>query len=373
MKKLLFSVLLLLAMAFGAVAQTEEVTIGNGTESYYHLPINMWYNYSLTQQIFTAEEIGSAGTITSISFYYDYQYFFDLPEIKMYMMNTDKSSFESGDDMVDMTGTTLVYEGNISATSSGWITIELDDEFYYNGTDNLLVCVYDPTSGFLGSNYTYRCTGTTDYMSISYYSDYTCPDIDNLTSYSGNTDLYNYRNNIKLTIDPNASTSCHKVNSLAVSDITTSTAYVSWMPGGSETSWVLKYGVHGFDVETEGSTVELTSTNFTINDLADNTPYDVFVKAVCGSNDESAWKTVTFRTKCLGIVSFPWSEDFNTYDSGPFSAPCWENEHLEGYGSDIFWIYPYGDECFSSIITFSIFSSICPVIAPCDRPFIFKL
>ena len=141
MKKLLFSVLLLLAMAFGAVAQTEEVTIGNGTESYYHLPTNMYYNYSLTQQIFTAEEVGSAGAITSISFFYDYTNYFDLPEIKVYMMNIDKNSFESDADIVDMTGTTLVYEGNVSATGSGWITIELDDEFYYNGNDNLLVCI----------------------------------------------------------------------------------------------------------------------------------------------------------------------------------------------------------------------------------------
>ncbi len=304
----------------------------------------MYYNYSLTQQIFTAEEIGMAGAITSISFFYDYTYYFDLPGIKVYMMNIDKSSFESDDDIVDMTGTTLVYEGNVSATGRGWITITLDDEFDYNGTENLLVCVYDPVYDYPGSSYTYRYTETTDYMSISYYSDYICPDIDDLTSYSGNTDIYNFRSNIRLTIIPNASISCQRVNSLAASNITTSTADVSWLPGGSETSWVLKYGVQGFDVETEGSTVELTSTNYTINGLADNTPYDVFVKAVCSNDNESRWKRITFRTECGAIVSFPWSEDFNTYDDGPFSVPCWENEHLEGYGSDIFWIYPYGNE-----------------------------
>ena len=343
MRKLLLNFLLLFTIVIGAVAQT-EVTIGNGTESSYKLPTNMYYNYSLTQQIFKAEEIGTAGAITSISFFYDYTYYFNLPGIKVYMMNIDKSSFESDDDIVDMTGTTLVYEGNVSATGRGWITITLDDEFDYNGTENLLVCVYDPVYDYPGSSYTYRYTETTDYMSISYYSDYICPDIDDLTSYSGNTDIYNFRSNIRLTIIPNASISCQRVNSLAASNITTSTADVSWLPGGSETSWVLKYGVQGFDVETEGSTVELTSTNYTINGLADNTPYDVFVKAVCSNDNESRWKRITFRTECGTIVSFPWSEDFNTYDDGPFSVPCWENEHLEGYGSDIFWIYPYGNE-----------------------------
>ncbi len=341
MKKVLLNLLLLLAMAFGAVAQT-EVTIGNGTESSYELPTNMYYNYSLTQQIYTAEEIGTSGSISSISFYYDYTNDFNLSGIKVYMMITDKSSFESDEDMVDMSAATLVYEGNVSATSAGWITIELDDEFDYDGTGNLLLCVYDPVYGYPGDDYTYRYSETDDYMSISYYSDYTCPDINNLTSYDDNISRYDYRSNIKLTIDTGAQ-SCPKVNGLAVSNITASSVDVSWLAGGSETAWVLKYGVHGFDVETEGTTEELASTNFTINGLADNTSYDVFVKAVCDANDESRWRRVTFRTECGAIVSFPWSEDFETYDEGPFSASCWENEHIEGDDSDLFWINPYGN------------------------------
>ena len=341
MKKVLLNLLLLLAMAFGAVAQT-EVTIGNEAYSSYELPTNMYYNYSLTQQIFTAEEIGTSGSISSISFYYDYTNDFNLSGIKVYMMITDKSSFESDEDMVDMADATLVYEGNVSATSAGWITIELDDEFDYDGTGNLLLCVYDPVYGFPGQYYTYRYSETDDYMSISYYSDNTCPDINNLTSYEGNTDIYDFRSNIKLTINTGAQ-SCPKVNGLAVSNITASSVDVSWLAGGSETAWVLKYGVHGFDVETEGTTEELASTNFTINGLADNTNYDVFVKAVCDANDESRWRRVTFRTECGAIVSFPWSEDFETYDEGPFSASCWENEHIEGDDSDLFWINPYGN------------------------------
>ena len=64
MKKLLLSMMLMLAW-MGA-ARATEVTIGGGTSTSYSLPFNMWYNYSLTQQIYTAEELGGAGTITSI-------------------------------------------------------------------------------------------------------------------------------------------------------------------------------------------------------------------------------------------------------------------------------------------------------------------
>ena len=330
-------------MAFGAVAQT-EVTIGNGTYSYYELPINMFYNYSISQQIYTADEIGMAGSISSISFYYDYSSNFNMPGIKVYMMNTDKSSFESNYDMVDLIDATLVYDGDVRATGEGWITIELDEEFDHNGTDNLLVCVYDPVYGYPGPDYTYRYTETADYTSITYYSDSYCPNINNLSTFDGNAYRYDFHNNIKLMINTNVSTTCPKVNSLAVSDITSSSAVVSWLPGGSETAWVLKYGVHGFNVETEGTAQELTSPTFTINDLNDNTIYDVFVKAVCGTNDESRWRRVAFRTECSAIVSFPWSEDFETYNEGSFSASCWENEHLEGYDSYLFWINPYGSE-----------------------------
>ena len=343
MKKLLLNLLLLLTMAIGAVAQT-EVTIGNGTYSYYELPINMYYNYSISQQIYTAEEIGMAGSISSISFYYDYSSSFNMPGIKVYMMNTDKSSFESEYDMVDLADATLVYDGNVSASGSGWVTITLDEEFDHNGTDNLLVCVYDPVYNYPGSEYTYRYTETDDYMSITYYSDSYCPNIDNLTWFEGNAYRYEYRSNIKLMIDSNVIPSCPKVNGLTVNDITSSSAVVSWLPGGSETAWVLKYGVHGFNVETEGTTEELTSPNFTINGLADNTSYDVFVKAVCGNNDESKWRRSVFRTECSAIVSFPWIENFNSYNYGPFSAYCWENVHIDGDGYyELFSIYPYSN------------------------------
>ena len=49
--------------------RAEEVTIGSGTTTNAWLPSHSYYKYSLTQQIYTADEIGGAGTINSIAFY----------------------------------------------------------------------------------------------------------------------------------------------------------------------------------------------------------------------------------------------------------------------------------------------------------------
>lgn len=45
------------------------VCIGSGTSTNGYLPTYTYYNYSLTQQIYTAEEIGGSGAIMSIDFY----------------------------------------------------------------------------------------------------------------------------------------------------------------------------------------------------------------------------------------------------------------------------------------------------------------
>ena len=157
------------------------------------------------------------------------------------------------------------------------------------------------------------------------------------------TDNYGYGvgiDNIQIFTPP----SCPLISSLTASSITNSSAYISWTETGSATAWVLKYGFAGFDVETEGITQNISTTPaFEITGLTANTAYDVYVKAVCGGGDESAWRNISFRTTCGAITSFPWSENFESYESGNFTEPCWVNEHISGSGSQIFRIYTYSN------------------------------
>jgi len=192
----------LFAMTAGAWA--DEVTIGDGTGTTYYFPIDNFFNYSCTEEIYTADEIGTAGTITSISFYYNYGTAYTCSNVKMFMKHVTRSVFESNADCEPLSETDLVWEGSIAPTEAGWFTFTLDTPFEYNGTDNLLVAFYDGTSGYPGTSYTWRQTTSPNsaHMALRYYSDSANPDPYNLSNYSGSKTLYPYRANIKLDIAP---------------------------------------------------------------------------------------------------------------------------------------------------------------------------
>jgi hypothetical protein len=136
--------MLLLAMLCGfSEARAQEVTIGSGGSTSYYLPTHNYEFYSLTQQIYTAQEIEMAGTISYISFYNT------GPEISrdlsVYMLHTNKSEFNSNTDWVSLESASLVYSGNVTFADDGWTSIYLDTPFTYNGSSNLLIGVADNT------------------------------------------------------------------------------------------------------------------------------------------------------------------------------------------------------------------------------------
>ena len=328
----------LFCVPWAANAQ-ETVTIGDGTQSAYQLPVNTYYNYSLTQQIYTADEItaagGSAGTISSISFYYTYSTGYTMSDVQVYMLNTDKEKFESTTDMVAVSAADKVFEGSFTLSANNWSTITLDEEFEYEG-GNLLICFFDPTNGYPtgGSSCKFRYTTTTEYTSITYYDDNTCPNINNVTSFSGyNKNRYQYHNNIQLVITPSSGNVCEKPATLEYSNVTLSSADLSWT-GGS--------GV--YNIELNGNIIEQSyqGSTYNLTNLEAATSYTVKVQSVCGE-ETSGWKTMNFTTPCDVVTTFPWSEDFESYSASSngikFEDLCWENIHLDGTGTYFFEVY----------------------------------
>ena len=129
-KSLLFLLLFALMAPWAAQAQ-ETVEIGdpNSSTTQYTVPVNMFYHYSLTQQIYTADEIGMAGNITSIAFEYTNTSSFSMNDVQVYMMNVDKDNFESTTDMVALSDAELVWEGTFTADGAGWVTLDFDNPF----------------------------------------------------------------------------------------------------------------------------------------------------------------------------------------------------------------------------------------------------
>jgi hypothetical protein len=116
--------------------------------------------------------------------------------------------------------------------------------------------------------------------------------------------------------------SCVDPSDLAVSDITTTTASVTWTANNSETSWEYQVVAGG---ATPAETGDATSDNpLALTGLTSNTTYDVYVRANCGDGVTSGWVMVSFTTECDAITAFPYTEDFDTDWS------CWEVINADG-------------------------------------------
>ena len=121
----------------------EELTQKGRATSYY-LPAYNYYNYSLTQQIYTAAEIGEAGAILSIDFFKSSTTAMEK-DLNIYMVSTTKDEFESTTDFIPVTASDLVYSGTVTFADNAWTTIELDAPFVYDGTSNVAIMVDNNT------------------------------------------------------------------------------------------------------------------------------------------------------------------------------------------------------------------------------------
>ncbi len=133
------------------MTQEAEITIGSGTNANQYLPTYAYYKYSLTQQIYTAAEVGSAGTITKVAFKVSNSKS-ATRNIDLYLKHTSKTAFSSGTDWATCSNSDKVFSGSVTFNSSGWTTITLATPFEYDGTSNLLVCMDDNTGSYVSSS-----------------------------------------------------------------------------------------------------------------------------------------------------------------------------------------------------------------------------
>ena len=144
--------------------------IGEGTANNNYLPSYSWYKQSLTEQIYTADEIGVAGTINSVAFYnegaertrtYDF-----------YLATTTKDSFTSKNDWIAVVESDKVFSGNVTMAANAWTFISFDTPFEYDGVSNL-VLVADDNSGRYDSSPYMACSvfNTSINQAIYYWDD----------------------------------------------------------------------------------------------------------------------------------------------------------------------------------------------------------
>ena len=125
------------------------VTIGSNEQGYGLLPVDPNYNYSLSQQIYTEEELSvSSGDIVSVSFYYISAN--PTRNIDVYLQSTSLSQFEYPYNNVLVTSSDLVFSGTVNFVAGDWTTITFTQPFHYTG-GNILLTVDDNTGSYVSS------------------------------------------------------------------------------------------------------------------------------------------------------------------------------------------------------------------------------
>lgn len=272
---------MLLCFACWGLARAEIVEIGDDTTAGNNTPIGTYYNYSFTEQLYLADEIGMAGTINSIGFDYAFSDAKSFP-IDVYMKTVDATDLSSS---ISIEDDNLVFSGTLYVSGPGWATIELDTPFDYDGTSNLLIAINKYHVSYFTGNTWY-------YTNVSNMARYVQRDSNGYTptnSLPSMTATSN-RPNVQLDITPAGGSYCSRPTGLAVA-LTPGNgtiANLNWTENGEASLWQICLN------DDESNLIEVSENPYTLTELTAETSYTAKVRANCGSS-QSAWSnTISF-------------------------------------------------------------------------------
>ena len=114
---------------------------------------------------------------------------------------------------------------------------------------------------------------------------------------------------------------CPNPTDLTVSNVTITSANLSWSIGYTETQWQVVVQPEGSGIPSGSGTTVNATPAYTANGLSANTLYEYYVRAVCGGDGNSVWVgPITFKTDCNPLPT-PFLE---TFDSSSQTEACWK-------------------------------------------------
>ena len=243
--------IILFLLPLGNVWGQTTVQVGSGTTGTYNIPLDTYYNYSYSQQIYMADEIRTNGwsgsgsvEISSISFQYIWTASQTKNPVTIYLGNTSKSEFVNTTDWISLSNQTQVYSGSItfpaasSTTSPIWVEINTSG-FTWDGTSNIVVTVVNNNGAYTTSynNTFYMHTiSPARYATLYYHVDGSTSLNPVSTSYTASSRV-NTRNNIKFKITQPCTT------------LATPTLTATPVVGGVSLSWGAVSNASSYTVE----------------------------------------------------------------------------------------------------------------------------
>ena len=163
-----------LAITMLPLGSSEEVNIGQRESTSTDHPLNLYYKYGASQNIYSAEEIGiPRGRISNILT--SYSCYSDLTNaaVKIYLSNTDRVS--NADGCIPLDEYALVFDGNIDISSSKTVLdFELQNAFDYEGGNIAMLVVTslaDASRSYLSMSQPYYTSPLAGNSAIGYGND----------------------------------------------------------------------------------------------------------------------------------------------------------------------------------------------------------
>ncbi|MBP2615965.1 T9SS type A sorting domain-containing protein [Chryseobacterium jejuense] len=315
MKKILLLCLLMVSMFLSA-----QITLGQGSTVIGKVPVDSYWEYSYSQQIFTKQEINAnaAGNITGLKFYLDPAGdITNSSDWVVYLGHTSKTEFASDTDWVPASDLTEVYAGTVSNVN-GMVELTFATPFSYNNTQNLVIAVdennpeYDDERVF----YVHHLNNTSSRSigSISSFSD-----IDPSDPEYGS--IFDYRSVVTfMGLTPGATPACTSLISPANNAVMIPLSPdISWYPSPGATSYKISIGTTpgGSNIVNQQT---VTTTSFTPSaPLSLDTTYYVRIIAVGAGGESSGCSETKFSTtlspplndECTTAVTLTVNPDMN--------------------------------------------------------------
>lgn len=316
MKKIIFFLLLMVSVFSGH----SQVQFGTGNNTIQNAPFSPTYWYSYAQSIYLASDINASGQITSLQWYFNgtspLEYSQDLV---VYLGHTPKTVFNSQTDWILPAEMTIVYNGGIIPGGPGWVTIQLQTPFSYNGVDNLVVAVAENTAGRDANSDTFSNTQVNSIRTLATFSNDAAIEVNNPPL--GPSSSY-----VPNIIFDGISQTCSTPMYVKTTDVQPTAVSITWqlpdaLPSGgseyyvSDSNTAPNAGTVPSGSVSTGNTADITSN------LLPNTTYSVWVRNSCDEGNKSAWSyPATFITPCSPVTEL--SENFDGVTL-PALPGCW--------------------------------------------------
>lgn len=305
-----------------------DLRVGTGTSTTSYIPAYLYYNYSLSQQIFTANELEGVDSIYGFKFYMTSSNTTPNRTWDVYLDSTALSHYSSTSDYQPTNDSSRYFHGTVSF-AQGWNEVVFDSVFAVPAGKNITLTINDITGSY-ESGRSFRKTNTTDTMSLYGYTDYAIYNPAQASlSYAGK-----FRTTIIFTSSCFSTDCVPPTHVVATPD--THSATLTWMAGADETTWKVEYRVAD-STTWQLADAAVSTTSYTVTGLMAATEYVFRVSTVCA--DTALGRTAVATTLC-GEYGLPFVENFEWFTAttaDPTTEMCWYR--ATNYSWDYY--YPY--------------------------------